>query len=208
MTERFKNMELLIPFGALGLDKKDNIPSPEDFNEWLDLNDRKLYVNQEITEDIVDYIAYYIQRWNEEDMNKENKTPIRMYINTVGGSLLDTLHVCDIIMSSKTPVYTVVQTCAYSAGVLLTIAGHKRFAYPHSSFLVHRGSFGLSGDANANYDTTEFYNKMYDKVREFMLSNTDITEELLQKNMRKEWYMFAEDALELGIIDSITKEII
>jgi len=212
MTEKINEMELLIPFGALGIDKKSPIPTPEDFNQWADLNARKLYVNTEITDELVEDITYYIQLWNEEDKEaeyaKEDRKPIKLYIDTIGGSLFGTLHICDIIKTSKTPVYTITKSMGYSGGVLLGIAGHKRYAYKHTSFLIHRGSFGLSGNANSNEDTTDFYLKADEKVNDYIMSNTKITKELLEINKRKEWYMFSEDALELGIIDEVLEEIL
>lgn len=210
MTEKINDMELIIPFGLLGLDSKSPIPKPEDLNQWLDLNNRKLYVDSEIGEELIDHLTYYIQMWNEDDRDipvEERKT-IRLYVDTVGGSLFGTLHLCDIIMASKTPVHTITKSIGYSGGVLIAVAGHKRFAYKHSSFLIHRGSFGVSGNANANEDTTEFYSKADLKVNDYLMKHTKITEELLELNKRKEWFMFAEDALELGIIDEILEEIL
>jgi len=198
--------------GTLGLDKKDPIPQPEDLNTWLDLKARKLFITDEISEDTVSYVAYYIQRWNEEDalasIHPDKRTPIRVYIDTVGGSLLDTLHICDIMQASKTPIWTIVRAIAYSGGVLLAMSGHVRYAYKNSTFLIHRGSFGLSGNANSNFDITEFYNKLDESVHAYIVDNTKITKELLDKNMRKEWYMLSADALEAGIIDYITTEIV
>jgi ATP-dependent Clp endopeptidase proteolytic subunit ClpP len=189
-------------------DKK--IPEPEEINTWIDLNSRKLYVNDDITEATVDYVAYYIQRWNEDDKDiaQVDRVPIRVYINTNGGCLISTMFICDLIQISRTPVWTIVQGNAYSGGGLILVSGHRRIAHKNSTILIHRGSFGAGGNANSAYDTVEFYNNLDKRVEKFFIDNTRISEEKFAENKRREWFIFSEEALELGIVDEIATEVI
>lgn len=202
--------EVLLPDFLSGVESK-SIPSPDDINEWEDYRERRLYVNYGVTSELIDNIGYYIMKFNlEDDKNKikeEDRQPIKIFINTNGGDLDATLHVCDLMNVSKTPIITIGQN-AYSAGGLLLIHGHKRYCYPNGSYLLHSGSFGVGGNSHVAFDTADFYKKQMDGLKEIVCSNTKITPEMYQENYRNEWYMDAEDMIKYGVVDKILTEII
>ena len=108
---------------------------------------------------------------------------------------------------SKTPVYTIVIGSAYSAGFFISIAGHKRYAYPLSSFLYHEGSATNGGTANQFQNFSEFYKKQLKQLKEHTLNCTKISEELYEEKKRDDWWLDANEALELGVIDEISEEL-
>ena len=104
--------------------------------EMNDIEERRLFINENIDSEIVDTIVYHILRYNREDKDIpiENRKPILLYINSNGGSVPDGYALIDAIMISKTPVYTINQGYCYSMGFLIYIAGKRRFAMPNSTF--------------------------------------------------------------------------
>ena len=154
----------------------------------------------------------YIRFWNQFDNShnipiKERK-PIKIYIDSCGGSLTDTLTIIDSIKLSKTPIYTICVGTAYSGGFFVFISGHKRIAYPHASFLFHEGSTGTSGTSGQFENYTAFYRKQLNQLEQIVLKNTSISEEEY-KNIKKDdiWYD-AIDGIEKGFVDEIAKELI
>lgn len=154
----------------------------------------------------------YIRFWNQFDNShnipiKERK-PIKIYIDSCGGSLTDTLTIIDSIKLSKTPIYTICVGTAYSGGFFVFISGHKRIAYPHASFLFHEGSTGTSGTSGQFENYTAFYRKQLNQLEQIVLKNTNISEEEY-KNIKKDdiWYD-AIDGIKKGFIDEIAKELI
>lgn len=151
-------------------------------------------------------IQQVILTWNLIDKNKpiEEREPIKIYIDSWGGSVIDAFEIIDAIKTSKTPVYTYVTGAAYSCGLFVTISGKKRYAYPHSSFLMHEGSIGSDvQDAHKFKKYAEFYNVQLEQLKQFVLENTHITEEEYdQINKDDNWYTAAE-ALEKGFIDEV-----
>lgn len=154
----------------------------------------------------------YIRFWNQFDNShnipiKERK-PIKIYIDSCGGSLTDTLTIIDSIKLSKTPIYTICVGTAYSGGFFVFISGHKRIAYPHASFLFHEGSTGTSGTSGQFENYTAFYRKQLNQLEQIVLKNTSISEEEY-KNIKKDdiWYDTI-DGIEKGFIDEIAKELI
>ena len=96
-------------------------------------------------------VAHLIRFWNKADegIPVEDRKPIKLLIDSYGGSLVGGLMIADAIRLSKTPVYTVNAGTAYSAGLLVFITGHRRFCYPSASFLFHEGSTATAGFVDA-----------------------------------------------------------
>ena len=185
-----------------------------DFEKILDYSnslDRQLYIG-DITEGVGIAVDTVIRFWNkyDEDHNIQpiDRKPIRIYIDSPGGSLTDTLTVIDAIKLSKTPVYTICVGCAYSGGFFIFISGHKRYCYPNSTFLYHEGSTANGGDAGKFRNFAEFYDKQLEVLKQITISNTNIDEELYEKHRRDDWWMLASEALNLGVCDEILKELI
>ncbi len=68
--------------------------------------------------------------------------PIKVYIDSYGGSVYQCLGLIGIIENSKTPIHTICTGAAMSCGFLLLLAGHKRFAYQHATMMYHQISSG------------------------------------------------------------------
>lgn len=173
---------------------------------------RKVFITSEITENLAQEVVDWIQFWNEEDtwneVPKEKRQPIYVYIDTPGGLLTSTFLMVDTIKLSETPVYTVVTGTAYSGGFLVTLAGHKRFAYKHATFLFHEGSTGQIGDANKVLNGCEFYkNIQLANIKSMVLENSKITEALYTQHQKDDWYFDVEEAIHLGVIDAVATEV-
>lgn len=182
--------------------------SPSFVEEYLylkELQERKLYLNEEITIDSVDGIVRNILRYNKEDKGKttEERRPIFLYISSDGGDVDSGLELIDVIESSKTPVYTVNLGYCYSMAFVTFLAGHKRFASRNAKFLLHDGNSVVSGSAGKAQDTMSFVKRLEKRLREYILSKTSITYKEYQKNFLREWYMFAEEAKSRRIVDFI-----
>lgn len=93
--------------------------------EMEDVDNRRLFINSEIDENIIDGAVYHILRYNrlDKDIPVNERKPIIIYINSPGGNVTDGYSLIDVMLTSKTPVYTVNLGIAYSMGFLIYIAG-------------------------------------------------------------------------------------
>ena len=155
-------------------------------------------------------VAHLIRFWNKADegIPVEDRKPIKLLIDSYGGSLVGGLMIADAIRLSKTPVYTVNAGTAYSAGLLVFITGHRRFCYPSASFLFHEGSTATAGfvDAGKFRNYAEFYDQLILRMKNYFLTYTDMTEELYKEKYKDDWWFFAEEAIENGFCDEILEE--
>lgn len=160
-------------------------------------------IDPDVGEAICHFIKFYNQLDNENNIPVEKREPIKIFVDSNGGDLCATFSMIDAIRMSKTPVWTINMGSAYSGGFFTFIAGHRRFAYPSSSFLYHEGSTKNEGDANKFQNFTDFYKKELQKLKAITLRYTKITEEQYEENRRDDWWLTADEALELGVCDKI-----
>lgn len=174
-----------------------------------DNEQRRIYLNGEIDESVVDTAVYHILRYNrlDKDIPVEERIPIKVYINSPGGSVSDGYALIDAIHLSKTPICTINLALAASMGFLIFIAGHKRYCMPHSEFLMHDGStMGFDSTAKMR-DRMEFETVELEKeTRKYIMSRTNIDENLYNEKYRCEWYFLPTKAKEIGATDYIVGE--
>lgn len=169
---------------------------------------RKLYINGEINNDIIEDIVYFILRYNRLDKShnipKEERKPILLYINSIGGDVYPGFALIDVIESSITPVYTINLGSCESMAFLIYIAGHKRYAMQHSHFLLHDGEIIMDNSSAKVQDIIGFLFKTINPAyKETVINNTKIDEETYDMKSREEWYFIAKDAKLWGIVDYI-----
>lgn len=182
-----------------------NLTYTEEF-EIEDLKERRLFINSEIDEVIIDTIVYYILRINREDKGKkrEDRKPILLYINSPGGSVVDGYGLIDVILASETPVYTINQAMCASMAFLIFLAGEKRFSMKHSEFLMHDGSTAGWDSTAKMKDRMDFETKQIEEMtKEYIMSRTTIDEDLYKEKYRVEWYMLPDEAKGHGIVTHI-----
>ena len=184
------------------------LPDPTMVEFYRRLKNREILWNDDIDDATID-IALYIKKWNDEDKDLaiEDRQPIKIFINSDGGYVATVLHVIDMIHLSKTPVYTIGMGRVYSAGGLLLMSGHKRYIFPHTSCLIHDGSSGAIGSIGKMIDNLEFTKELEKRIKQYILSSTRITEEIYDQNYRRDWFMFSEEIIKLGIADEIVTDI-
>lgn len=181
----------------------------DEYQDWLGLKERKIYFNQEVDSSIINRVVYWIEIWNKQDdkegLTGEHRKPIEISITSNGGDVITGFAAIDAIKNSKTKVITKgVGLCA-SMGALLLMSGHERTALPNTVILIHDGSMAVSSTSKKAKNTMNFYDRLDERIKTFIVENTKISKELYEEKEDEEWYMFADqEGLELGILDNLT----
>lgn len=184
------------------------LPSPELLNYYNDVKNRVFYIDSEINETLLE-LSKEIIRINREDKNIpiEQRTPIKVMIDSPGGDVSSMWSFINVVKLSKTPVWTINLCCAYSAAADILAAGHKRYALPGTSVLVHSGSCYYGGTQESAESMKKFGDKLTKNVSEFFLAHTKVDPKVFKKRAPFDWYMFEDEALEQGIIDEIITDL-
>ncbi len=168
------------------------------------LDERTIIFNQEVDERIVERVAIPLLDF-EKDASAD---PVTLIIATVGGSISDGFVLCNIIDNYKKPLNVIILGYAASMGTIMLAAGaHNpnvtRKCYPFTYALLHAGSTAFSGEALSVQDTLEFNKRIDEKVKQFIISHTKISEDEYTQHERKQWFLDADDMLKYGFVDEI-----
>lgn len=92
-----------------------------------DLKQRKLFLSEDVNQYTIGDIVKNILQYNREDyeLKPEARKPILLYIASNGGEVDAGFELIDVILSSKTPVYTINLGYQYSMGFLIGLAGRS-----------------------------------------------------------------------------------
>lgn len=178
------------------------VPFLRDF--YRDEAERVYWVDEEIDSSLLDLVKM-IMRCNKEDKDKpvEERTPIKVFIDSPGGDVLALWSTINAIKISKTPVYTINYCTAFSAAADLLVAGHKRYAMPGTTAMVHSGSCMYGGTMEQAESMKKHFDKLGKKVTDYFLAHTKVDQKAFKKKAPSDWYFDEQDMLESGLIDEI-----
>lgn len=185
------------------------LPDPELLSYYRNLENRVLWLDTGVDESWLHYMRQILE-WNRDDMGKpvDERTPIKLCIYSYGGDLDINNAFIDIIKKSKTPIWGVNIGQANSAGCFIYLACHRRLAMPSAGFLIHQGSGdGFSGTFQQMVAYMDEYQRKIENLVDYLLETTKIPEDVLLGNIMTEWFLSAEEALELGVCDEIVEDI-
>ncbi len=184
------------------------MPAPEMVNYWRLAENRIFYIDFEIDESVLeiqrDIIAINIA---DRDIEPENRIPIKIFIDSPGGLLSETMSLASVMIMSKTPIITVNIAESYSGGCLLLLAGHKRYAFPYSKAMIHTGSGGVAGTFEQTEQAQKIYKKQVDEMGAYILERSNMDEKIYKKNKSKDWYMDANEQVKYGVVHAVVADL-
>lgn len=204
MNEEVQVLNVVVPQEA-----DVRLPNPDLVHYYKDWENRRISVECDI-DDWLFEVTKQILEYNREDKGKavEERKPIVMYIMSYGGDLQQTFCLTSVMLASKTPIITVNCGVAMSAGLLLLLAGHKRYAVKYSTAMIHQGSGGAQGTYSEMEEQQKNYRKLIDTMRDYILERTTIDSKLFNRNKSKDWYIQSgEEQVTLGIVDKVVESL-
>lgn len=130
---------------------------------------------------------------------------IQVLLSTYGGSVYDGLALYDAIKTSKTKVDVIISGKSMSMGTIIMLGSETRKAYRNTTFMIHEMTSGYLGKlADLENDLGES-KRLQKIIWDIITSETKITQKQLDDiyEKKKDWYLSAEEALELGLITEI-----
>ncbi len=130
---------------------------------------------------------------------------INVYINSPGGAVTAGLAIYDTLQYLNNPIQTICMGQAVSMGAFLLAAGKTglRKALPSSRVMLHQPWGGVEGQASDIHLQTKEMLRIKDQITEYLAYHTKKEKEVISKDIERDYYMSAQQALEYGIIDEI-----
>ena len=170
------------------------------------LRDRVILLEGEVHDQMANLIVAQLLYLESENPEKD----INLYINSPGGSVTAGMAIYDAMQFIQPDVNTIVMGQACSMGSLLAQAGAKgkRMILPNARHMIHQPSGGARGQAT----------DMEIQVREIMEMKKNLTNiyvkhnsasktyEELSRDMERDYFMSATQALQYGLVDKIIEK--
>lgn len=167
------------------------------------LKDRIVRIDGEVTAAMASIVTSELLFLESQDPNAD----ITMYINSPGGDVCAGMAILDVMNYIQPDVCTVVNGRAMSMGSVLLAGGTpgKRHALPNAEIMIHQPSGGTQGKATDMEISWNEMKKCKNKIIRFYMEhcNNGKSYEEIEKDIKDDNFMTAQEALEYGLIDSI-----
>ena len=165
------------------------------------LKDRIIFLGDEIDDSTANLVVAQMLFLEMEDPDKD----IMLYINSPGGSITAGMASYDTMRYLKCEVATVCVGMAASMAAFLLAAGAKgkRKALPHAEVMIHQPLGGARGQATDIQIHAEQILRVKKMMNELLSQNTGKPLKTVEKDVERDHFLTAEQALDYGIIDEI-----
>jgi ATP-dependent Clp protease protease subunit len=143
-------------------------------------------------------------------LDTQNQTkPIRVVINSPGGSVDAGYAIYDVMRYVKAPVYSICAGLAASAATVILLGAKKehRYSLPNTRFLIHQPSTGLQGQASDVAIGAQEILKLRAKVNELLSRETGQPVSRIAEDTHRDYWMSAEEARKYGLITTVLENV-
>jgi len=169
------------------------------------LNERIVFLNGPVDDHSANLVVAQLLHLESADSEKD----IHFYINSPGGVITSGMAIYDVMQFVKNDVATYVMGQACSMGSFLAQAGtpKKRYILPHARHMIHQpsgGARGMQSDIEIQYNEITQMKKMLTEL--YVKHNTaGKTYAQFERDMDRDTFMSAEEALAYGLVDKIVE---
>ena len=168
------------------------------------LRERIVFLGTEVDDQVANVIGAQLLFLEAEDPDKD----ISLYINSPGGSAYAGMAIYDSMQYVKPDVRTICLGMGMSAAAMILCGGApgKRLALPNAKIMIHQGSAGFRGTpADIQIHAQEILG-MTRRMAEIIARHTDKPVDEVMKDIDRDRFMSAEEAVAYGLIDGIVEQ--
>lgn len=165
------------------------------------LKDRIIFVNGEFNPEMADSVVGQLLFLEAQDPDKD----IYMYINSPGGMITAMYGIFDTMNYIKPDIVTIGYGSVASAGSFILAAGTKgkRFALPNTEIMIHELSGGTGGKFGDMVNDFRKIERLHAKMAEQYVVMTGQKLTKIKKDMERDYWMTADEALTYGLVDKV-----
>jgi len=163
----------------------------------IDVERRRIFLDEEVDETSMGWIIRSVQMM----MDIDSESPIKLYINSFGGSAYDGLALYDLLESLPCEVHTTCIGSAMSMSLILFLVGDVRTAYPRATFMAHSLSAGIDGNISEMSIDLKESKRLNDILLKILADRTKKSLKWWSKEIQHEdRYYDYNKSLKIGII--------
>jgi ATP-dependent Clp endopeptidase proteolytic subunit ClpP len=185
---------------------KKNVKPGEE--KHISVYENKIYYYSGVTRESVVELNHKLGELEAKHLTVANvleiePPPIRLYVNSGGGSITAGIASMDTISRCKVPVYTYVDGFCASAATFLSIVGVKRYISKNSYMLIHQLSSNLWGKYSEIEDEKKNLDLMMETIRNVYTEYTKVPIEELDEILKHDLMWDAKTCLKYNLVDRI-----
>lgn len=209
-TDMKRPEDLFPPVTSVLLDDEDEEDEPSGAKEIkletakinLDIlrKERTILISEVVTPKLTERITSQLL-W----LDLQSNAPIRIFINTPGGSADDGFAIHDMIRFVRSPVTNICVGLNASAGtiILLAVPVERRLSLPNARIMIHQPSGGARGTATDVEITAEEILKLRRRANELIAERCGRPLEQVEKDTDRDKWLSPEEALDYGLVSKI-----
>jgi ATP-dependent Clp protease, protease subunit len=165
------------------------------------LMDRIIFLGTSINDDVANMIIAQMLFLDADNPGRD----IYLYLNSPGGNVSSGMAIYDTMQFLRSPVNTICMGMAASMGSFLLAAGRagKRSALPHARIMIHQPSGGTQGTAADIEIQAKEILYLRAQMNGLYAKHTGRPLEQIERDMERDFFMSAEEAVKYGIIDNV-----
>ena len=165
------------------------------------LTDRIIFLGEDVNPHTANLVVAQLLFLAHEDPKKD----IKLYINSPGGSVYDGLAIIDTMNYIEPDVQTIGIGLQASMGAMLLSCGAKgkRYCLENSRIMIHQPSSGTEGKITDQEIALREGVYLKKRLAEIFAKNTGKPLAEVEKDMDRDNWMSAEEAVKYGIIDEV-----
>ena len=167
------------------------------------LKERIIFVGTAIDDQVANLVVAQLLYLSHEDPERA----IQMYINSPGGQIYSGLAIYDTMKMIPNKISTVAVGVTASFGTVLLTAGTKgqRYALPNATIHMHQPLGGAEGQASDIEIQAHEILRLKSRLLEILSDCTGQTQETIERDTDRNYYMDASQAVEYGLVDQVLK---
>lgn len=165
------------------------------------LKDKIIFIHGTIETGLADSVAaqlLFLDSVNESE-------DIYLYINSPGGNISAMYCIADVMAHVKSDIVTIGMGECYSAASYLLASGTKgkRLILPNTSIMLHELSSGYQGKAGDMRNYHAHVEVLYEQMARQYVELTGQKLARIKRDMTRDCYFSAQEAVDYGIVDKI-----
>ena len=165
------------------------------------LRQRIIFLGQEVDDQIANLIISQMLYLEAQDADRD----INLYINSPGGLAYGGMAIYDVIQHVRPDVSTICVGMGMSAAAMVLCGGApgKRLALPSARIMIHQGSAGARGAPSDMEIQLREALSLTRRMAEIIAHHSGRSVEEVTRDIDRDYFMTAEEAVAYGIIDSV-----
>ena len=188
--------------------KKGAQPNGSKPEKYISVHENKIYYYAGVNRESAVELNKKVGELESKSLTMSNTLdietpPIKVLINSGGGSITAGISSMDTILRCKVPVETYVDGFCASAGTFLSVVGDSRYMSRNSYMLIHQLSTSFWGKYSEFEDEKQNLDLMMTTIKNVYKKYTTVPMKKIDEILKHDLMWDAKTCLEYGLIDEI-----